>query len=377
MNRLKISIAVSTALLLSPCAFSVETEGGITGESSFYNAREEGWFWYKQEPEPEELEEVPVQQPVVVAAQPEQPKEEPKKEEPKKEEEKPVVIAESSGADKPSIPVGSVEWIKVNLQNYRRMALDNPNYENLRAYMYMQRIALDRAEEFAHAGQMVVHGDPFLDEAARGPIAGGLTVKQREYQKHENAEALKYLFKNVGLFYVFKDKCEMCDEQAKVMQVAQRWYDIPIQAVSLDQPSDESLTAKIFPEYFVNPNIINQLKIYAVPSTFAIDSKGQITPIVQGVLTLGDLGSRVIEKAIEKKWLPQSIIAKLRPDTDSTSLSSILQEGNSFTTSLENVATENPYDKDAIKQNFIEPSVLVEMIRKEKERAFNPDRLLQ
>ncbi len=376
MNRLKISIAVSTALLVSPCAFSVESAGGISGEGSFYNAREEGWFWYQQEPEPEEPEEIQVQPPVVVASQPEQPKEEPKKEEPKKEEEKPVVIAESSGDDKPSIPVGSVEWIKVNLENYKRMALDNPTVENLRAYMYMQRLAMDRAEEFAHAGQLAVHGDPFLDETTKGPIGGGMAVRNRFYAQDRNKELLKDIFAKVGIFFVFKNKCEMCNEQANLLQIAQRIYNVKVKAVSIDQPDPDSKIAQMFPDYKVIPEVMSKLNIYAVPSTFAIDEKtASITPIVQGVLTLDDLTSRFLEKASEKHWLPQKQLAQIRPEMDETSLSTIFQPGQELANKLEQISVDNPYSdsKSDLNQNFIAPDKLVEMIQKAKSDSLPED----
>ena len=76
--------------------------------------------------------------------------------------------------------VFSADWVKENLEVYKKVAWDNPTVENLRAYLTLQRFAIDRSEQFAYAGRMAVEGDPFLDEVSRNPMGGGMN-KQKGY----------------------------------------------------------------------------------------------------------------------------------------------------------------------------------------------------
>jgi conjugal transfer pilus assembly protein TraF len=61
--------------------------------------------------------------------------------------------------------------VRENLPKYKDAAWDNPTVENVRAFMYLQRFAIDRSEQFSNATEMAVLGDPYLDEISRRPAA--------------------------------------------------------------------------------------------------------------------------------------------------------------------------------------------------------------
>lgn len=351
MNLKQTVLSMTTAIFLSSVTSAYAHVS--TNPQSFWNKNEEGWFWYKQDPnkiKPKKKEEKPK---IVVA--------ESKKEPEKKEESKSEAPA-----------VFSADWVKENLEVYKKVAWDNPTVENLRAYMYLQRFAMDRSEQFAYAGQMAVQGDPYLDEVARAPLGGHMTKTRGYLINGEQNYVLKKLFKKVGVFFVFKNDCYICDQQAKVLKTAQKEFNMEIAAVSLDQPNDKSLAAKEFPDYIINPEIIEKLKIRALPASFFMNGENKdIKPLIQGFVTLNDLNRRSLSMAQKYNWLPPEDFNLIKPVDDSTSLASVLTSGSDLANQLKTMKKEtNPYGKDT---NYVNPSLLVEMIRKEREKKLPDD----
>ena len=86
----------------------------------FYERKAEGWFWYAVEAE----ESAP------------------------EEEERPAIPL--AATQTPSAPF-SAAWLRVNLPKYLDLAWNEPSVENLRAFLYLQRFAIDRAEQFSGA----------------------------------------------------------------------------------------------------------------------------------------------------------------------------------------------------------------------------------
>lgn len=65
----------------------------------------------------------------------------------------------------------SSAWLRENLDRYRDAAVDDPTPAKVRAYLLLQRVAMDRASAFARATQAVTLGDPLLDANVERPIA--------------------------------------------------------------------------------------------------------------------------------------------------------------------------------------------------------------
>ncbi|MBU3826952.1 MAG: conjugal transfer protein TraF [Candidatus Anaerobiospirillum merdipullorum] len=320
----------------------------LPGAGSFWDKSGEGYWWYAQDPQtPKPIKPQPKKQPPVVVVE----AKEKKTEQPTETPTPPAVF--------------SADWVEENLKVYRRLAWDNPTVENLRAYLYLQRFAMDRSEQFAYAGQMAVQGDPFLDEVARAPLGGSMNVNRTSYINAEQGRLLKKLYERVGIFFVFKNRCYICDEQAQVLKNASRNLGITVKAISIDTPEPGNVTASLFPDYIVNPNIVQQLNIRALPSSFFLDAQtADIKPLVQGFVTLSDLNRRAISAAKQYKWLPDSDFDYVKPFDDVTSLASVLETDSPLAAHLESIKEQsNPYGKDT---NFIDPGVLVEEIRKAK-----------
>ena len=98
-----------------------------TAAETFYDRGDEGWFFYKSPPEPE-----------------------PKTAD--DESQSQVAAADQINDDGPE-KIFSVSWLKKNLEHYRNIAIDDPTEENIRAYLYLQRLVLVKSSRFARMFQ--------------------------------------------------------------------------------------------------------------------------------------------------------------------------------------------------------------------------------
>lgn len=321
---------------------------GMPGNGTFWNKNSEGYFWYAKEPE-----KPPV-----------------KKSEKKKKEPVQIVVNKPP-VQKPSEPqevppkIGSFDWISENIKVYRKAAINNPTVANVQAYLYVQRLALDRAEEFSNAGKFAVLGDPLLDESARYPVLAGITQNQRQaYISAENKRLLKRMYKNTGVFFIFKNVCFLCDKQANVLALAKKFYGLNVQAIAVDPIDDRSEAAKIFPNYVYNPSAARELKVLALPASFLYNGETtEIKPMLQGMMSLSDLTDLSITAARKYHWLPDSEYNYIKPADELLSLSKSISEDSPLSNELAMYGGVNPFGKNT---NYVQPEVLVKLIQDAK-----------
>ncbi len=205
----------------------VEQAEGPSGVE-FIKGGESGWYWYEVEEEPLEEEREETAEPL-----PEKP------EEVVKEEER-MPPSPSSGP-----PPLSVEWFQENLDTYRNLAIDTPSSANVRAYAYLQRIAMDKAERFATKYQEVVIGDPILDESNRYPTSGHAGKRLDSAAREETIKMLNDISKRAGIFFFFKKDCPLCGQQAWILEQFKRITQIEVVAISMDGAVLEDRSFKV------------------------------------------------------------------------------------------------------------------------------------
>ena len=365
MNKYKLKLSVLTlATAVSLCSLAnvsfAQEDVALksTNSNSFFGNNSEGYWWYKKEPEKQKKKPEKVKPKVEVQIAQEKPKEEPKKVEP----------------PKPKAPeVGSTDWIKVNLESYQKLAIDKPTVENLTAFLYMQRLAIDRAEQFAEAGRIAVMNDPLLDAHAISTMGGGNTAAHEVYLDSEQNHFLKRLYKKIGIFYILKNRCYNCDEQSMMLHYAQKKYGMTVKAISLDELTKGSKTLDYFPDYTIRPNLITKLKIFALPATFLYNAEtDQIEPLMQGLATTAEINQRVMNKSMQLGWITKDDYKSVKPFVDFASLSDTFGLGSEFSKKVQSKGGKDPYGKDT---NFVNPSDLIKMIRDEKYKHLSDDDL--
>lgn len=181
-----------------------------------FERKAEGWNWYQD----------PVERKAPV-----QPPEAPKKADPPKAEEaKPPKEAKAPGP----APF-SVKWLRENYERIRDDAIDNPDDpEKVQAYLYAQRIILDKSQSFATAAQLMSSTDPLLDETNRIPL--DTAAKFAVLRGHSDAkqEALKDLAARGGIFFFFDSTCSYCAVQLQALEWLRKDHGFSVKNISTD-----------------------------------------------------------------------------------------------------------------------------------------------
>ena len=240
---------------------------------------DDGWFWYKKEPE-------------------------------KKKEEHKKVKPESAGAveAKEKKPM-TAAWLREMLPKLRERAIDDPSKENLAAYFFVQRVEMDKAQRFSKAAQQYVYSEPLLDENNRVPLStyGKNNFMSKEFVSKENT--LKYLAKEVGgLFVFFDSKCDFCKAQVNIINQMKKSYGFTVKYISMDGKGLPGIS-----EWEPDNGHAQMLDLKVYPTTiFAVPPKSYLV-VSQGIMAKDQLSDRILAAATSKKLLPEAMEKSVNP----------------------------------------------------------------
>jgi hypothetical protein len=131
------------------CFLNVNHSVAENLDEGFYSRSSEGWFFYNEEQETEDEEIEPEEQQVITEI-------------PSPE---PTVQELEPTQPKTKLVVGSAAWLKANLPIYLNNAIDNPTIENINAYLFLQKMSVDKANRFSNAYSLAVTGNPLFDDS--------------------------------------------------------------------------------------------------------------------------------------------------------------------------------------------------------------------
>lgn len=275
----------SMSLPFFACSLGLVTSSHLYAAEGFYERGEQGWFWY--------------QDPIEV--------EEPKKKEEESKKEEPKVIIMAPAEDAPTDPVEvtpkgpaplSTAWFRENLQTYIDKAIDDPTKENVEAFYLLQRIMMDKAEDFSNASQTVVMGDPILDETTRRSTDPSSLQIQDQLSEQQRNRLLKKTFESAGLAFFFKKECDLCENQARILSYLQKRLDVEILAISID--------GSTFDKGYLSDSIVfdnGQAKILDIqngPALYLMAPPSKWIPLAHGSLSQEDIVTRVLLAAKEE-----------------------------------------------------------------------------
>ncbi|MCQ1058408.1 conjugal transfer protein TraF [Photobacterium sp. ZSDE20] len=237
------TLNVITALAVATCMYF---SGGVFamdyGEPS-------GWYFYGYEDIDVEEELPEIETPEVVPALPESTEE----------------IVEDVAIDS--------AWLIENLPKLQYAAMDDPTIENVRRYMYAQRIALDISTRFAMVYETVSRREDALNENLRRQANHPLATQgnQRRILQAKNKLFTGYN-DQVGLMFFFSGSCTYCEQMARPLEEFVRRTGVEVVPVSLDgQPLS---TAVSFAEdYIVDDGRLTDVMPVDVTPTFYLVNK--------------------------------------------------------------------------------------------------------
>ena len=269
-------------------------------EGTFFRRKEEGYYWYddpKPEPEPQIVEILP----------PPPPPPEPVTEPPKPT---PEPTPAAAPAPPPGPPIFSVKWLQQQLPEMRQVAIDDPTEENVAAYMYAQRVMMDKADVFASVWQDVLRKDPLLDENNRFPMSEAFKLFQLRSQDQARRAALTSLNQKAGLFYFFHADCEFCHAQLPLLYTFAKEHEFSVRLVALD---GKPLAGMQEGDYLVDTGQAKAMKISVVPAIVLAVPPNDIFIITQGYIDYEALMNRVYLAAEDMNLVDPDLLVKANP----------------------------------------------------------------
>ena len=253
--------------------------GAIRGEEPFqdgyYQQKEQGWFW-------RELLPVPSEPTIDASPEPEVPS-----------------PAEQS-LESPSPVAFSPEWMRENLPKYRDRALQDPTPENVRAYFYLQRHAMDMAERFALVAQKVVLADPAIDENTRRPISsyGGHVFD--ELARENTVRVAAKIATMAGVWYFYRSDCPYCASQNPVLERLQRRIGLAVLPIALD---DRAMPGGAFADFVPNRGHAQQLGVTQTPTLYLVRKPNEFVLLSEGLMTDDSLLERIVHAGHDAQWI--------------------------------------------------------------------------
>lgn len=260
-----------------------EQSAPVINDSSFYGDKERGWFFY----EDPELDEEQINNPIPPAPKP-----------PPVEEKKAEPLPEKPPGAKPL----SAEWLRKNMEKYRDKAIDEPTPENVSAYMYLQRVVLDKSEKFAQVTQQVVMSDPVLDENSRRPTATFGAFAMDDMATQGTEKAAKKLAETAGLWFFYASTCEFCIKEVGVLKGLMNAYGFKVLPIALD---GLPLPGSEFPDFTIDRGQAKKLGVETTPALFLVKPgpDGGAIQLGQGLLSGEEIIKRAITLAHQNNWL--------------------------------------------------------------------------
>jgi conjugal transfer pilus assembly protein TraF len=270
---------------LAVAVFSLFTASTVVAESfSFdeFQKKEEGWWWKK------DVKEKPVK-----------PIEPPKPIPPKPAEETPK-------EDKSPF---SVKWLNENLPKMLESAIDNPSEENLAAYFYAQRVALDKSQTFAEKSRALIASDPLLDETVRVPMDTFARIDNMKGSKEAKNKALSRLATIGGVWMFYRSDCKYCEPMADALLGFQNTHKFLTTFISLDNKP-----LSILKEWVNDEGQAKLLNVKIAPTVVFVVPPSNYFVVSQGAMSAPELGDRILFASESHGLLSEEEIKGIYPE---------------------------------------------------------------
>lgn len=277
------SLTIFLAALLVSGATTASQLDYPERDGRFLEREQEGWFWYEpvpEDPEPEDEEpqtKKPPEKAVETLAKP------------KASEPAPAPSPAQPTESQPPAAM-SAEWFRENIKKYKDKAWENPTPENVSAYLYVQKMAMNRSAKFADVWKEVVSTDPVLDANSTAPTTTSGTLRMKAETKKARESLLGSIKDEVGLMFFFNGS-QYSLEQARTLDAIQKKHGIDVLSVSVD--------GSRLPEGVLGKVIIDQgqsqvMGVRQVPATYVAFSDNTTKPIGVGMFARPLMEDRIL-----------------------------------------------------------------------------------
>jgi conjugal transfer pilus assembly protein TraF len=244
----------------------------------FFSRKSEGWYWYID------------------------PRDEVKPEPPKVHPVKPAAKTPEPAKAAPF----SVEWLRTNMPKLLDAAVNDPTKENVEAYLYAQRVTMDKSQRYAEQSQRVVAADPFLDENNRVPIASYTKPFFLRQAQEGKLEALRHVATVGGLWVFFDSKCNFCQPQVNTANELAKKYGLITKFISMDGKGLPNVK-----QFVRDSGQAKRLNLKITPTTVLVVPPNNFFVVSQGIMAQDQLSDRILLAADSNALLPKELSAKM------------------------------------------------------------------
>jgi len=246
------------------CLISLFLSVSLPTQASYIDRKAEGWHYYEDRKQPLTKDISP------------------KKEEAKKS---------------PNDPVERLARFKKELETLKAVAVMDPTFDNVQAYMVFQKKMMKKSSKFAQKWMEVVFTTPELDYTVKHPTSQTARHVYLDQEKLKMEQEIKRLSQTHGLFFFFMKGCSYCKNFAPIVKAFSKKYGWDVIAISLDGSSLPE-----FPDAVQDNGSAAQLGVTVIPTLLAVNpQKEQVVPLSHGMSSQDQILERIRVLILERK----------------------------------------------------------------------------
>ena len=191
----------------------------------------------------------------------------------------------------------TVEELRAEAQRRLNIAVMDPTEENLKGYLAINTLMLEKSTVFAQRWKETLWANPDFDHTVVHPNANFAQVALKDEKKLAKETSLKSLASQAGLVVLVQAGCSFCSMMAPVIQRLQQETGMETLAISIKGDA----TAE-WPQSKPDNGIVKRLMTLSgsvptvTPAVFLVDRSGQNAQLIaSGALSLEDLKDRLVQ----------------------------------------------------------------------------------
>jgi conjugal transfer pilus assembly protein TraF len=175
------------------------------------------------------------------------------------------------------------------------------------AYLYAQRVMLERSDNFATVAARLAQTDPYLDENNRVPFSTAMRSLTMKTEGEARRDIMKQLSKKAGLFFFFDSRCRFCVIQRQMVDVFAQQHGFIVYNISVDGKPLPGMK-----DWRRDNGKFRELGLTMTPTVVLAVPPDQYLVLAQGAMSLDAFESRVLVAAEDRSLLPAEVLRTAR-----------------------------------------------------------------
>lgn len=141
-----------------------------------------------------------------------------------------------------------VAWLRKHLPLLLDRAIDDPTKDNVSAFLYTQRVAMDKGQRYQEVFTKVTNEDPLLNENNRIPYAtmGSQSIRNANYLAQQ--QAVREMAEQGGMVMFVDSICRFCSMQIPIATSLKNLYGMETLIVTIDGKAPKGYVGQLLPD---------------------------------------------------------------------------------------------------------------------------------